>query len=59
MALDNNDPKLLVDMRYSQLPNAIKGLWGISVRPDRTLESHVTWLNQRDTGINVVVIKLV
>lgn len=50
LALDNNDPNLLVDMRYSQLPNAIKGLWGISVRPDRTLESHVTWLNQRDTG---------
>jgi len=50
LALDNNDPNLIVDMRYSQLPNAIKGLWGILVRSDLAFESHVTWLNQRDTG---------
>ncbi|MDG2461603.1 MAG: metal-dependent hydrolase [Luminiphilus sp.] len=50
LAVDANNPTLIVDMRYSQLPNAIRGLWGILVQADQAPEHHVAWVNQRDTG---------
>ena len=48
LAVDGRDPSLIVDMRYSQLPNAIKGLWGIRLREGA--QGHVQWINQRTTG---------
>ena len=36
-------------MRYSQLPNAIKGLWGIRVTTDKSDANHVDWVVQRET----------
>ena len=36
LALDDLDPFLIVDMRYSQIPNEIRGLWGIQVCPRST-----------------------
>ena len=50
LALDDADPSLIVDMRYSQLPNAIKGLWGITVAADKPDAAHVDWVVQRETG---------
>ena len=50
LALDDTDPNLIVDMRYSQLPNAIKGLWGIRILPDKDEAEHVQWAVQRETG---------
>ena len=50
LALDDADPSLIVDMRYSQLPNAINGLWGISVAADKPDAAHVDWVVQRETG---------
>ena len=50
LALDNNNERLIVDMRYSQIPNAIKGLWGIELRPNATTTDHVDWRAQRSTG---------
>ena len=47
LALDRDDPLLVVDMRYSHLPNEIKGLWGIRVDPDATVDQHVTWIARR------------
>jgi inner membrane protein len=50
LALDQDRPALIVDMRYSQLPNAIKGLWGITVAPEKAENAHVGWSVQRETG---------
>ncbi len=50
LALDSGDPNLIVDMRYSQLPNAIKGLWGIRILPDKAATQHVEWAVQRETS---------
>ena len=41
---------MIVDMRYSQIPNEIKGLWGIKVLPGRAETAHVEWSVQRETG---------
>ena len=49
LALDEANPDLIVDMRYSQLPNAIKGLWGIRVTADKSDADHVDWVVQRET----------
>ena len=47
LAVDRNDPLLVVDMRYSHLPNEIKGLWGIRLDPDAPTDEHVTWTARR------------
>ena len=49
LAVDRNDPFLIVDMRYSHLPNEIKGLWGIRLDPDAPVDEHVTWIARRST----------
>ena len=50
LALDDANPNLIVDMRYSQLPNDIKGLWGIRISSNPPEEAHVQWTTQRSTG---------
>jgi inner membrane protein len=47
LAIDRNDPLFVVDMRYSHLPNEIKGLWGIRLDPDAPIDQHVTWIARR------------
>jgi inner membrane protein len=47
LAVDRDDPFLIVDMRYSHLPNEIKGLWGIRLDPDASPNEHVTWIARR------------
>ena len=50
LAIDSDDPFLIVDMRYSHLPNEIKGLWGIRLDPDASADEHVTWIARRSAG---------
>jgi inner membrane protein len=50
LAIDSSDAQLIVDMRYSQLPNAIQGLWGIRILPEKGATQHVEWTVQRETG---------
>ena len=50
LALDDEDAAMIVDMRYSQIPNAIKGLWGIRVQAEKDETEHVDWTVQRETG---------
>ncbi len=50
LAIDSSDAQLIVDMRYSQLPNAIQGLWGIRIMPEKGATQHVEWTVQRETG---------
>ncbi len=47
LALDEQDPTLIVDMRYSHLPNDIHGLWGIRVNDTAGPEDHVAWVVRR------------
>ena len=47
LAIDSDDPFFIVDMRYSHLPNEIKGLWGIRLDPDASADEHVTWVARR------------
>lgn len=54
LALDPQDNSVIVDMRYSQLPNAIKGLWGIRIRTDPSPETHIEWVTQRETSATEV-----
>ena len=50
LALDDADTRLIVDMRYSQIPNMIKGLWGIEVQLTADKSAHILWKVQRATG---------
>ena len=50
LALDGADTRLIVDMRYSQIPNMIKGLWGIKVQPTADKNAHILWRAQRAAG---------
>ena len=47
LAVDVQDPLLIVDMRYSLLPNEIKGLWGIKFDPNAGSNAHVSYEVQR------------
>ena len=47
LAIDQDDSLLIVDMRYSHLPNEIKGLWGIRLDPGAAANEHVTWITRR------------
>ena len=47
LAIDSDDPFFIVVMRYSHLPNEIKGLWGIRLDPDASADEHVTWVARR------------
>ena len=47
LAVDVQDPLLIVDMRYSLLPNEIKGLWGIKFDPNAGANAHVSYEVQR------------
>jgi len=43
LAVDNNDPLRVIDMRYSMLPNEIEGLWGIRLDESAASGQHVTY----------------
>jgi inner membrane protein len=50
LAVDEDDPQFVVDMRYSLLPNEIKGLWGIRLDEKLSEDQHVEWAARRSAG---------
>ena len=50
LAVDEDDPEFVVDMRYSLLPNEIKGLWGIRLDATSSQDQHVEWTTRRSAG---------
>lgn len=48
LAVDTNDPRLIIDMRYSVLPNEINAMWGIRFDPMAAPDQHVEYLTLRD-----------
>jgi len=47
LALDQHDPLLVIDMRYSLLPNEVDGLWGIRFNPTAGVDEHIDYRTQR------------
>lgn len=41
LALSKDDPYLVIDMRYSLLPNSADGLWGIKFNPQAGKDEHI------------------
>ena len=47
IALDQQHPNRVVDIRYSLLPQKIQALWGIKLSPTASPEQHVEFYNDR------------
>lgn len=47
LAVDQNDPNKIVDMRYSLVPNEINALWGIRLESGAALDQHVSYEAER------------
>jgi len=48
LAVDQQQDNLIVDVRYSMLPNEIHALWGIRLNPDADNTTHVSYETRRD-----------
>lgn len=48
LAVDQRQENLIVDVRYSMLPNEIHALWGISLNPEANKSAHVSYIARRD-----------
>jgi inner membrane protein len=47
IALSPTNPKRIIDIRYSMIPNEIKGLWGIELDPSKTMNEHTEYIVNR------------
>lgn len=47
IAQDPNNPRRIIDIRYSLLPNEIKALWSLGLDPAATPEQHAQYLTHR------------
>ncbi|MGS2717151.1 metal-dependent hydrolase [Eionea flava] len=48
LAVSPRYPDRVIDMRYSLIPNQIKGLWGIELNPDANMHTHIRYVGDRD-----------
>ena len=46
LSFDNN-MQLVIDARYSLLPNEASPLWGIIINPDKDFSEHAEWWENR------------
>ena len=56
LALDPSDPKRIIDLRYSLIPNQVNGMWGIVLDPLAAPQQHVKWTTTRpkaDFAVNI------
>lgn len=51
LARSATDDELIIDMRYSALPNRGDGLWGIVLTPGAPPDAHVRYRTMRDTDV--------
>ena len=47
LAVEPGDPNRITDIRYSLLPNEIRGLWSIELNPDAAEQDHVDYVASR------------
>jgi inner membrane protein len=50
LAMDESEPNLVIDMRYSIVPNQIEALWGIVMNPNASDTEHVGYRTQRNAS---------
>ena len=55
LALSRHHKNRVIDVRYSLLPNEIKGLWGIELSEQAQSHDHVTYVTSRDRSQKVIV----
>lgn len=48
LALSPYFPNRIIDMRYSMLPNQIRGMWGVEINPSASDTEHVAYVVDRD-----------
>lgn len=49
LSLDPTNPRRVIDMRYSMVPNEAKGMWSIWLDPEASSTEHVSIKQDRDT----------
>ena len=54
LAIDPGHPYRITDIRYSMIPNQVRGLWSIELSRDATPDQHVGYLETRDTDSGVL-----
>jgi inner membrane protein len=54
IALDEKFKNRIIDIRYSMLPNEIKGLWGIELDELANSDSHVTYVFNREKNLDKI-----
>ena len=47
LSIDPNNPKRIIDVRYSIVPNRLDGMWGITLSPTGSNSDHVVWTSSR------------
>ncbi|MEE4661927.1 MAG: metal-dependent hydrolase [Halieaceae bacterium] len=47
LAVDPANPQRVTDIRYSLLPNRVRGLWSIELRPQAAADAHVSYVVSR------------
>ena len=50
LAIDATDPSVIVDARFSQLPQSTEGLWGIGLDQQRGDHEPIAWITNRQTS---------
>ena len=50
LAIDPTDPSVIVDARFSQLPQSTEGLWGIGLDQQRGDKEPIAWITNRQTS---------
>lgn len=48
LARSGSDPNLIIDMRYSAVPNEVSGLWGIVLAQNAGADDHVVYRSMRE-----------
>jgi inner membrane protein len=52
LAVSPRYPSRIIDMRYSLIPNQIKGLWGIELDANATSEAHIHYVSDHERSGN-------
>ena len=50
LGLDPSNPKRIIDIRYSLIPNEVTGMWGIVLSETKSIQEHVEWTANRPKG---------
>ena len=48
IAMSPTKENLIIDMRYSMLPNEIKGMWGVKLNPNAGTDEHVDYVESTE-----------